>query len=71
MERQASPSPVSFLFFSWGQQKVSSGSAACSKEEWLQGTTALTKMVQDLGRTMSLIQPFLEGCSKSTSVACF
>jgi len=35
------------------------------------GTTALSKIVQDLGRTISLIQPILEGCSRSTADAHF
>lgn len=34
------------------------------------GTTALTRMMQDLGRTISLMHPFLQGCSRSISAAC-
>lgn len=35
------------------------------------GATGLTKIVQGLGRTMSLFQPFLKSCSKSTCDARF
>lgn len=35
------------------------------------GTTALTRMVQDMGRIISLMQPFLQCCSRSISAACF
>lgn len=65
--RRGSLSVHAVVVFVMVATESDSGSAAGCKEDLAVGTTTLTWMVQELGRTISLIWPFLEGCNQSIS----